>query len=925
MKKIILSVVFTMLLSVCLTFALSADTQTVDIDVSAPVDTEQPFRINFLEYLPKETELSSGKLLYHDSSIVSGLTAPILQQNGYMKFSTRAFEEPVSTTLVVELTTAAGETIICNINVSLIGQYIVNITAEPQNVLYDGNPHLGYINLSGKLTDGSDFGGEYAVTYKKDNGEIFLSEPVEVGTYEVTITPKDTEHYKGQLTFSFSIIEEADARYQTAPGQSWQYGSFAEAVANSYDGGTIYLINDVELTSTVSLAKSLTITSDGAAKSISTTKDKHSYLLQISDAVELNNVIVDGGSEQGLTASRGLIAINGGSLTLGDGAVVRNNNNTTANGASGGVCLIDGELYIQEGAQISNNTAQLGGGVYIVSGSVVMSGGEISDNTATTYGGGVYVYNSNSFFTLESGTISNNKAIKVGGGIFVNIDGTLELHGGSVADNNAVIHAGGIYCSPFGNIIISGNPIVTGNTYGEETDGGLYPDGAPNYGYSNIEIAGLTSGAALNFYTWLECDNLLLATGNNGYTITAQDLAALHFLNDQYVLRLDGSGEVILSDVTNEEPLEVTVGSTSTEYYTGTAVRLTAEEYDDKEFSQWQGLERLIRDGYLTEADKNKPDIVFIMPDYLVDVTALYTPIDQEPDEPEPDESDDDFIWLLPILNQTFDVTASATDGGSISPAGTTEVRYDGSVSYTLTPDDGYMLADFIVDGESRIDEVSADGSFTLERVREDHTIEAVFAPLPWENPYSDIDEESPYYDDVKFVTENGLMDGLPGGLFAPDLTLSRAMAVTILWRAEGCPVVNYLMQFDDVPEDEWYSEAVRWASAEGIVNGYDDITFGPNDEVTREQLAAILYRYLQYHGGRFDGLWMFRLDYDDADDVSDWAYEPVCWLLMNDVYPSRDGLLFPSEPATRAETASMVHALVDIMAESNVSGGSEE
>ena len=68
------------------------------------------------------------------------------------------------------------------------------------------------------------------------------------------------------------------------------------------------------------------------------------------------------------------------------------------------------------------------------------------------------------------------------------------------------------------------------------------------------------------------------------------------------------------------------------------------------------------------------------MPEYPVDVTALYTPIDQEPDEPEPDDSDDDFIWLLPILNQTFDVTASATDGGTISPAGTTEVRFDGSV-----------------------------------------------------------------------------------------------------------------------------------------------------------------------------------------------------------------------------------------------------
>lgn len=257
MKKIILSVVFTMLLSVCLTFALSADTQPVNINVEKPVYTEQQFRINFLEYLhlPEETELSSGKLLYHDSSIVSGLTKPILQQNGYMKFKTRAFEEPVSTTLVVELTTTTGETIMCNINVSLTGQYIVNITAEPQNVLYDGNPHSRYTNLAGKLTDGSDFGGEYAVSYTTGTGDALSSPPSEAGTYEVTITPADTEHYKGELNFSFSILAEADARYQTAPGSDWQSGSFAEAVANSYDGGTIYLINDVELTSTVSLKK----------------------------------------------------------------------------------------------------------------------------------------------------------------------------------------------------------------------------------------------------------------------------------------------------------------------------------------------------------------------------------------------------------------------------------------------------------------------------------------------------------------------------------------------------------------------------------------------------------------------------------------------------------------------------------------------
>jgi len=180
------------------------------------------------------------------------------------------------------------------------------------------------------------------------------------------------------------------------------------------------------------------------------------------------------------------------------------------------------------------------------------------------------------------------------------------------------------------------------------------------------------------------------------------------------------------------------------------------------------------------------------------------------------------------------------------------------------------------------------------------------------ENPFADVNEADVYYEDILYVYRQGLMNGTDAGHFSPDTTLSRAMLVTMLWRMEGCPAVDYLMPFTDVPADSWYTEAVRWASAEGIVLGVSDTAFAPEATLTREQLAVMLYRYEQHHGGGFTGMWMFLLDYTDREAVSEWAYEAVCYLTMHDIYITRgtdaeNQLLAPQENANRAETAAFL------------------
>ena len=127
--------------------------------------------------------------------------------------------------------------------------------------------------------------------------------------------------------------------------------------------------------------------------------------------------------------------------------------------------------------------------------------------------------------------------------------------------------------------------------------------------------------------------------------------------------------------------------------------------------------------------------------------------------------------------------------------------------------------------------------------------------------------------------------------------------------------MVNYAMSFDDVASDTWYTEAIRWAASEGIVNGYSDTAFGPNDNITREQLATILYRYEQKNGGGFKGMWMFRMDYVDLAEVSDWAYEAMCWMNMNSIVNGKPGkVLDPKGNATRAEAATMLYRYCDII-----------
>ena len=179
-------------------------------------------------------------------------------------------------------------------------------------------------------------------------------------------------------------------------------------------------------------------------------------------------------------------------------------------------------------------------------------------------------------------------------------------------------------------------------------------------------------------------------------------------------------------------------------------------------------------------------------------------------------------------------------------------------------------------------------------------------------NPFTDVSEKDWFYGDVMFVYENGLMLGTSKTLFSPHGTATRGMMATILWRMEGSPVPKGKNSFTDVEAGKWYADAITWTAENGIFAGYGKDKFGPGDPITREQLAAIFYRYADYKG--YDLTVKGDLDkFKDADKITDYAKTAMQWAVGSGLMKGKSGnLLDPQGTATRAEIAAMLHRFIE-------------
>lgn len=227
---------------------------------------------------------------------------------------------------------------------------------------------------------------------------------------------------------------------------------------------------------------------------------------------------------------------------------------------------------------------------------------------------------------------------------------------------------------------------------------------------------------------------------------------------------------------------------------------------------------------------------------------------------------------------------------------------------------DGYDFGGWYADKDltQRITEIKLSGSKTVYadwKKREPNEPDAV------KNPFADVNAGDWFYRDVLFSYEKGLMSGMDAAAFAPYANTTRAQIAVIFYRMEGSPAVEGENSFTDVVRDSgtaWFYDAVTWAQQNGIMGGYDNSSFAPNDPITREQLAAIFYRYAQYKGYDTTQGGMAIREFGDYESISDYAMSAMAWAVNTGLVKGDSNLLYPNGTATRAEIAAMLHRFVE-------------
>ena len=215
--------------------------------------------------------------------------------------------------------------------------------------------------------------------------------------------------------------------------------------------------------------------------------------------------------------------------------------------------------------------------------------------------------------------------------------------------------------------------------------------------------------------------------------------------------------------------------------------------------------------------------------------------------------------------------------------------------------------AGYLFDGWYKDVDCKEPWDFSRDRVEVNTHLYAKWQKNENGQKYADVLPGDWFFADVNYVSAHGLMDGVGGGKFAPYVSTNRAMVVTILWRLEGKPAAGG-GAFRDVPAGMWYTEAIGWAAQNGIVTGYSKDTFGPLDNVTREQMAVILYRYAGFKG--YDVSQRADLSrYGDSVKVSAWAKEGLSWANAKGLISGMpDQTLAPQNSALRCQTAAILH-----------------
>lgn len=263
----------------------------------------------------------------------------------------------------------------------------------------------------------------------------------------------------------------------------------------------------------------------------------------------------------------------------------------------------------------------------------------------------------------------------------------------------------------------------------------------------------------------------------------------------------------------------------------------------------------------------------------------------------------------------TFTVTATAGAGGSVSPE-TASVKAGEDITITVKPEEGFAISEILVDG-TRIElpkdiysafeyiftKVTQPHTFDVNFIKQDQIVEELVS-------YPDVKEQDWFFSAVQFVSKEGLFSGMGDGRFCPDDSMTRSMLMSVLYRMAGEPETSLENKlFSDVPANEWYTKAVLWGASNGVISGYGDGQFGPDDSVTRESIVTILWRYA---GSPHADV---SLDsFEDANQISGYAQEAIRWAVNTGLLVGDGNTINPGGFASRAEVAAILMRYQNIL-----------
>lgn len=261
------------------------------------------------------------------------------------------------------------------------------------------------------------------------------------------------------------------------------------------------------------------------------------------------------------------------------------------------------------------------------------------------------------------------------------------------------------------------------------------------------------------------------------------------------------------------------------------------------------------------------------------------------------------------VTTTTYTITTNAGIGGSIDSDTTVSVKAGENIKFNIKPNQGYAVEDVKVDGKS----VGAVSDYEFTKVNENHTISATFKKIEDSKPeidksydFTDVSESQWYYESVMMACNKGWFSGTSDTTFSPDTAMNRGMIVTVLWRIEGRPAAQ-AKSFNDVAADKYYSTAVAWAAEHGIVSGYGNDVFGPDDSITREQMAVMLYNYAKYKGYDLSASGDLS-KFVDRNKTTEYAVNAIKWAVGSGIINGKGGsILDPTGNSTRAEVATML------------------